>query len=258
MLANLAALWRYRDLVRNLAARDLRVKYKGSTLGFAWSLAHPLLMAAVYTVAFTWILDVGIEHYPLFILSGMLPWSWFSQSLSIATGTIADHGTLVRKVAFPRLALPVGALVSQALQFALMYGVIVGLGSAFVLGLSPALLAIVPLAALQLAFTAGVALVLSTAYVYFRDTRHLVDVAVQVWFWATPVVYAIDIVPAPLRPWIALNPMAHIITAYQQAVMHHLWPSLETMTIVTLVAAASLAVGLGVFSTFERRFGELV
>jgi ABC-type polysaccharide/polyol phosphate export permease len=258
MLANLAALWRYRDLVRNLAARDLRVKYKGSALGFAWSLAQPLLMAGVYTAAFTWILRVGIEHYPLFILSGMLPWTWFAQSLSLATGTIADHGTLVRKVAFPRMALPAGALASQALQFALMYAVIVGAGSTLVLGPSPAMLAVIPVALVQLAFTTGLALMLSTAYVYFRDTRHLIDVLLQVWFWATPVVYTIDAVPPQLRVWLSLNPMTHIVTAYHQAALAHVWPSPESMLALSAVAAATLATGVAVFTTFERRFGELV
>ena len=98
MLASLTALWRYRDLVRNLVARDLRVKYKGSSVGFAWSLLHPLIMAAVYTVAFRYVLAVKIDRFPLFLLSGLLPWMFFAGALAQATGSVADNGTLLRKV----------------------------------------------------------------------------------------------------------------------------------------------------------------
>ena len=96
-------LWRYRELLRSLVLRDLRVKYKGSTLGFAWSLLHPLILAAVYTVAFQYILRVQIERFPVFLLSGLLPWMFLAGSLSAATGTIGDSGTLIKKVAFPEL-----------------------------------------------------------------------------------------------------------------------------------------------------------
>jgi ABC-type polysaccharide/polyol phosphate export permease len=258
MLASVGALWRYRDLLLNLVLRDLRVKYKGSTLGFAWSLLHPLVMAAVYTVAFKVVLRIGIDRFPLFLLSGLLPWVFFAQSLSQATGSVADNGTLVRKVAFPRLALPMAAVATQLVQFALMYSVIVPLGALFGGGLSPVLLAIVPLAVLQCLFTAGLALVLATAYVYFRDTRHLLEVALQVWFWVTPVVYSLSLVPDALRPWLGLNPMTGFVTAYQRAVLDHALPGPGASAALAGVALAAFIVGLAVFTRHERRFAELV
>lgn len=258
MLASVGALWRYRDLLLNLVLRDLRVKYKGSTLGFAWSLLHPLVMAAVYTVAFKVVLRIGIDRFPLFLLSGLLPWVFFAQSLSQATGSVADNGTLVRKVAFPRLALPMAAVATQLVQFALMYSVIVPLGALFGGGLSPVLLAIVPLAVLQCLFTAGLALVLATAYVYFRDTRHLLDVGLQILFWVTPVVYAASLVPERWRPLLWLNPMASFVTAYHGIVLEGALPSpAMTAAMVALSLTAAIA-GFLVFTRHQRRFAELV
>jgi ABC-type polysaccharide/polyol phosphate export permease len=258
MLANLTALWRYRDLLRNLVARDLRVKYKGSTLGFAWSLLHPLVMAAVYTVAFRYILAVRIERFPLFLLSGLLPWMFFAGALTQATGSIADHGTLVRKVAFPRVVLPLGAIAAQFVQFLLMFIAVVPVAVLFGTGLSPALLALGPVLALQLAFTAGIALLTATAYVYFRDARHLLDVLLQIWFWLTPVVYSAALVPPPLDQFFALNPMAAFVTSYQRIVLDAAWPTPAAALAMLGASLASVLVGLVVFSRHQRRFAELV
>jgi len=258
MFASVRALWRYRDLLVNLVLRDLRVKYKGSTLGFAWSLLHPLVMAGVYTVAFKLVLRVGIDRFPLFLLSGLLPWVFFAQALSQATASVADNGTLVRKVAFPRMALPLAAVASQLVQFVLMYSVNVPLGAVFGGSLSPALLVVLPLVALQCLFTAGLALVLATAYVHFRDTRHLLEVALQVWFWLTPIVYSLALVPEALRPWLSLNPMTAFVTAYQRAVLDQSLPGTTAMIGMTVVSASAFLLGLAVFTRHERRFAELV
>lgn len=258
MLANLAALWRYRDLVRHLVARDLRVKYKGSTLGFAWSLLHPLVLAGVYTVAFRYILVVPIDRFPLFLLCGLLPWMFFAGALAQATGSIVDHGALVRKVAFPRLALPCGAVASQFVQFLLMFSVIVPVALLFGSGLGPSLVGLVPVLALQFVFTAGLGLALATAHTYFRDTRHLVEVALQIWFWVTPIVYAPAIVPAPLERLLALNPMAHFVTACRRVVLEGRWPAPETLALLAALAAASALGGLAVFARHQRHFAEVV
>ena len=258
MLASLRAIWRYRDLVRNLVSRDLRVKYKGSTLGFAWSLVHPIVLAAVYTLAFRYILDVRVPHFTAFLLSGLLPWSCFASSLAQATGSVADNSPLVRKVAFPRVILPVGSVLSQFAQFALMYAVIVPIAAALGPGLSPALLAIPALLFLQLAFTLGLSLLLATAYVYFRDTRHLVEVALQIWFWVTPVVYAVTLVPEAWRRFFWLNPMAVFVTAYQRAVIDGAWPSPGLAAGLLALAVISPLVGFAVFTKHQRRFAELI
>ncbi len=259
MAANdLRRLYAYRGLLRGLVQRDLQVKYKGSVLGFAWSLLHPLVMAGVYTVAFRYVLRVPIEHFPLFLLSGLLPWMFFTSALGAATSSIVDNGTLVRKVAFPRVVLPLGAVSSQLVQFALMYTVIVPVALALGVGLSPALAAIVPVVLLQTLFTTGLALLLATAYVFVRDARHLLEVTLQVWFWLTPIVYAVTFVPADLGRWMRWNPMLHFITAYQDIAVRHVAPSVQTFGLLTVLALVSVTFGWLVFGRAQRRFAEYV
>jgi ABC-type polysaccharide/polyol phosphate export permease len=260
MADSLRAAWGYRDLLRHLVLRDLRHKYKGSSLGFVWSLLHPLLMAAVYAVAFKFITPNGIAHFPVFLLSGLLPWMFFSAALSGAVGSIVDNSALVRKVAFPRPILPLAAVASQLVQFLLMYTAIVPLMVAFSVGSSPALAALIPLILLQVLFTAGLALVLATAYVYARDTRHLLEVALQVWFWGTPIVYSAAMLrlPQPLTQVLAWNPMAHFITSYQDIIVHHATPTLLAFAMLTLVAGATATAGWLVFARYQRRFAELI
>jgi lipopolysaccharide transport system permease protein len=255
---SLRAAWGYRDLLRHLVLRDLRHKYKGSSLGFVWSLLHPLLMAAVYSLAFRYIAPNGIEHFPVFLLSGLLPWMFFSAALAGAAGSIVDNSPLVRKVAFPRLILPLSAVASQFVQFLLMYAVIVPIVAIFSVGTSLALIALIPLIALQVVFTAGLALALSTAYVFARDTRHLLDIGLQVWFWITPVVYSAALVPELLRRILRWNPMTYFITGYHDIIVSHAMPTLLAFAILTLLAGGTAVFGWVVFARFQRRFAELI
>lgn len=258
MLANLAAVWRYRDLVRSLVGRDLRVKYKGSTFGFGWSLLHPLVMAAVYTLAFRYVLQVRIERFPLFLLSGLLPWMFLAGGLVQATGSVADNGVLVRKVAFPRMVLPLGAVLSQFVQFLLMYVVVIPAALLLGSGLHVSIVGLLPVMLLQFVFTLGLGLLTSTAYVYFRDTRHLLDVALQIWFWGTPVVYSLALVPGPLARLLAFNPMTLFVTSYQHLVLDATGPTPGASLGMVASAGVAVLVGLAVFSRHQRRFPELV
>lgn len=250
------AAWAYRDLVRHLVGRDLRHKYKGSTFGFAWSLANPLLLAAIYTLAFAYIVRVPVPRFPLYLLSGLLPWTFFAGALSAATSSVVDGAPLVRKVAFPRLVLPAAAVATQFVQFALTFAVIIPLAAAFNGGLTLTALAVVPAIALQLAFTAGLGLLLAAAYVYARDTRHFVDVAVQLWFWLTPVVWAREMVPERLAPLLDANPMAHLMAIYHGAILDGSWGAPIHWIVVAAAAAIALAAGTLVFARVSPRFAE--
>jgi len=254
----LAGAWAYRDLVRHLVVRDLRLKYKGSTLGFAWSFANPVLMAVVYTIAFKYIVRVPIDRFTLFLLSGLLPWTFFASGLAAATASIVDNSSLVRKVAFPRLVLPLAAVIGQFVQFVAMYLLIVPALAAFEGVAGPALLAIPAIAVLQLCFTSGLGLLLAAAYVHARDVRHLLDVALHVWFWVTPIVYSLALVPVALGWLMTWNPMAWFISAYHVAVVHGRWPAASTFGVLALCAGAAALLGLVVFARRAHRFAELV
>jgi ABC-type polysaccharide/polyol phosphate export permease len=254
-----ASVWAYRDLVRHLVGRDLRHKYKGSTFGFAWSLANPLLMAAIYTLAFAYIVRVPVPRFTLYLLSGLLPWTFFAAGLAAATSSVVDGAPLVRKVAFPRLVLPVAAIATQAVQFVLTFAVVIPIASALS-GPGPwpgtGALAVVPAAALQLAFTAGLGLTLASAYVHARDTRHLVDVGLQLWFWLTPIVYAPSMVPERFGWVLGLNPMARYAALYHAAIMDGAWGTASDWLAAGLWALAALAIGSLVFARTAPRFAE--
>jgi ABC-type polysaccharide/polyol phosphate export permease len=255
---DLSTLWQYRDLVRRLVGRDLRLKYKGSTLGFGWSLLNPLLMAAVYTAAFRYVLRIEVAHFPLFLLSGLLPWTFHANALTSAAGAVVDAGPLVRKVAFPRAALPVSAVGTQFVQFGLMFAVVVPLLAAGGPGLSLAMAAAVPLALLLAGFVLGLGLLAARWYVFHRDVRHLLEVALQIWFWLTPIVYPVSLVPERARDLVWLNPMALFAVAFQDAAVHQSVPSAATWLVLTLMAVTSLTLGLVVFARGSRHFAELV
>lgn len=252
-----AAAWAYRDLVRHLVGRDLRHKYKGSTFGFAWSLANPLLTAAIYTLAFAYIVRVPIERFPLYLLSGLLPWTFFAGAVAAATSSIVDGAPLVRKVAFPRLVLPAAAVATQLVQFALTFVVVVPLAAWWTgTGLGAPALAVVPALGLQLVFTIGLGLLLAAAYVHARDTRHLVEVALQLWFWLTPIVYAPDMVPPALGWLFALNPMAHLVAIYHAALVEGTWGAPQHWLGAGVAAAVAVGAGSAVFAAQSPRFAE--
>lgn len=258
MLATVGGVWAYRDLVRHLVHRDLRLRYKGSALGVAWSLVNPLVLAGVYTFAFAYVIKLQIDRFPVFLLLGLLPWTFFTGALGQGTGAVADNAPLVRKVRFPRAVLPVASTLAQFVMFALAYVVFVPLSLALGTSLSIAWLALPLVMALQVVFTAGVSLLAATGYVFFRDIRHLIDVGIQFLFWLTPIVYSVELVPERLRTLVMLNPLAAFVTAYRDAVLHGrvseplVWVVMVVSTVVAAVA------GTAVFSRYERRFGELV
>lgn len=258
MLSSLTALWARRELIAALAGRDMRMRYKGSALGLAWSLLHPLVLAVVYTVAFRYVIRIPIPHYALFLLAGLLPWLFFAQSLGLASSSVVDQAPLVKKLVFPREVLPLGVVAAQFVQFSIAYLIVLPLVAAAEARLSPAI-ALLPLPmVLLLVFTSGLALAASAAHVFWRDTRHLLEVLLQIWFWLTPVVYSLDLVPAAFRPLFSLNPLTPFLGAFRSIVVSGGVPAAGTLAALGVVAVATFLVGYAVFVHRAPRFAEHV
>ena len=256
MLARLQELWARRELVGTLASRDLQVRYKGSVFGLLWSLMHPLVLAAVYLVAFRYVIRIQIPNYALFLLAGLLPWIFLASSLAVATTSVVDQGQLVKKLSFPREVLPIATVLSQFVHFAIGYLVVVPPLTAYSVGLRPTLLLVPVLMVLLALFTCGLALATATAQVYLRDTRHLLDVALQIWFWLTPVVYSLELVPARYRPLFMLNPLAPFLTAFRDATLNMRVPPASQVIMLCLLSPAVFLGGYAVFLRGQRRFAE--
>jgi lipopolysaccharide transport system permease protein len=255
----LRALGQYRHLLRNLVAKDLKLKYRGSVFGFVWSLANPLIMIAVYTVAFNSILQLRTPAFVLYLMLGVLAWTSFAGAIAMSTGSLVDNGGLVRSVWFPRAILPIATVLFTFSQYLLT--VIVFLPIMLVLyhvAPAPPMLAFPVFLLLQLVLTIGLALLTAVGTAFFRDIRHFVDVGLAILFWATPVVYETTQVSDRLRRAILMTPLSPYITAYHDLFYYRQWPAPEVWVLAVLYAAAALAAGLWLISRVEDRLTEQV
>jgi len=256
-LETIGAIASHRELLKNLVLRDLKLKYRGSVLGFLWSLLNPLAYVLAFTFAFKYILQSSQSDYPFFVLLGVLAWTFFASAVTMSTGAIIESGGLVKAVQFPRAILPLATVfftLAQYLLTALVFLPLLLLLRQHPLGWPMLLYPVFLL--LQVVMTIGLALLLAAGTTYFRDIRHLVEVSLQLLFWMTPIVYSIEIVPAAIRPVLLVSPMSPFITAYHDLFYHVRWP--EAVTWITAVgyAAGAVAVGLFVFTRLQDELGE--
>ena len=251
------SLYCYRELLKNLVLKDIKLKYRGSVFGFLWSLANPLLMMVVYTVAFTIILQVRSEGFVFSLMVGLLSWTLFASSAAMSTGAIVDNSGLLKSVLFPRAILPIATVLFNLAQYLLTIAVFL---PAMMLWhhmppSAPMLLFPVFLA-LQVVFTIGVALILATATAFFRDVRHLLEVTLAVLFWMTPIVYELGQVPERFQLLILLSPVSPFVVAYQQMLLHRSWPEPTVWLMASVYAIGAFAIGALLFLALEDQFME--
>lgn len=258
MIQAAAEVLRYRELVKNLVSRDLKIKYKSSVLGFFWSLLNPLLMLAVYTFAFQVVLGMGGSDFAFYFIVGFLPWSFFATSLATAVGAIVDASNLLKKVYFPREILPLSIVLSNFVQFLLTFVVLVPCFLYFHKTVGPSVVLLPLLFVLHISFTLGVAMVLATLYVYFRDTRHFVEILLNIWFWLTPIVYKTDRIPHEIARLLRFNPMTLFVEAYRSILFEATLPAGLLWGQLAALAAASLFIGSAVFGRYKLRFAEAI
>ncbi len=260
----LKALYRHRQLIAALTARDLKARYRGSVLGFFWSLANPLLLLAIYTLVFTKFLPQQAgPTYPLFLFAGILPWTFFSAAVLESTNAITANAGLIKKVMFPAEALPLVVVLSHLVHFALAVPILLAALLAFVLfGKVTITIYILLLPLFMLAqsiFVAGIAMAVSSASVLFRDLRDLMTNFIQLGFFITPIIYPIERIDArPLRALLRLNPMTSFVVSYQDVVFHGHLPGLADSLLMVVYAAASLAAGMFVFDRLRDTLAEAI
>jgi ABC-type polysaccharide/polyol phosphate export permease len=260
----IATLYRYRQLIFTLTVRDLKARYRGSVLGFFWSLANPLMLLGVYTLVFTRFFPrPGIDPYPLFLFCGILPWTFFSGSIMETTTSISSNAGLVKKVMFPAEALPLVVVFSHLVHFALAMPILLAaaLLSALLgktpLGLAVLLVPVIML--LQTMFIAGLALAISSASVLFRDLRDLVANLLQLGFFLTPIIYSLDAIPSRgIRTLLMLNPMTPFVVAYQRIFFEGRAPGTSEAVLMLLYAVGSLALGFAVFDRLRDSLAEAI
>ena len=254
MLRNLAQLPRYRGLIQSLVARDLKARYRGSFLGFFWSFINPLMLLLVYTFVFKYVMPApkGTDPYPLFMFCGLLPWTWFSASLMESSGSLISGGNLIKKVLFPAEVLPIVSVLANMVHFVLGLPILL----AFLIGYRhwPGArdLAWFPITvAIQLIFTAALALFVSALTVHFRDIRDLLTNILTLWFFSTPIIYYWRQENVQrFKVLFDLNPFTHLAITYQE-ILFFSGPVGHWKWLVAL-GVASIGLFLGGYWFFDR------
>jgi ABC-2 type transport system permease protein len=260
----LRELFRYRELVVNLTVRDLRVKYRRSTLGIAWSLLNPLLMMAIYTAVFSVFLRfVSIKHYWAFVLVGILVWGFFSNSVSAAAVSYMNNAGLITKLYFPVESLPISITLAQFVNLLISMVVLLVVLIVGGIPLGPSIVLLPVILAAQLAFTVGIGLIAASVTVFLRDLEHFVGLGLTVWFYLTPIIYPLDPQALPhaagaYLPYFRLNPLTWYVESYHAVLFFGTWPDPAMFTLMLVSAAVALGAGYLLFVRLRSRLPEEV
>lgn len=255
MLKRIKEIYAYREMILSLVKRDLKGRYKGSVLGFFWTFLNPLLQLAVYTMVFSTIMRVGIDDYYLFLFVALIPWIFFSTSLTGGAGCILAQQDMVKKIYFPREVLPVAYVTSQfmnmLLSFIVIFCVLIFSGHGLYL---KAVLCLPVVMAVEYMIALGFTMAMSALTVYIRDLEYILGILAMAWQFLTPIMYAAEQVPVEIHWIFSLNPMAYVITAYRDILYYSKMPKLETLLSAAVLGVVMLVVGWISFCRLQRHF----
>ena len=261
----LEALWVFRRFVFGMVGREFRGRYLGSLLGGVWAILTPLATILIYLLVFSAVMRGKLPgvagsqgdslSYGLFLCTGILIWGFFSEVVGRCQVIFVESANLLKKMSFPRITLPVIVLLSAALNFALVAVVFVVLLLIVQRFPGEAMLAFVPLLLVQQGFAVGLGIFLGTLHVFFRDVGQFWTVLLNLWFWSTPIVYPIAILPESMREVLSWNPLTPLFLSYQRIVLDNAWPSWGDLGLPLVFAIVFLGLGLVVF---RRLSGEMV
>ena len=250
-------LYAYREMIISLVHRDLKGRYKGSVLGFAWTFLNPLFQLAVYTLVFSVIMRAGIEDYYLYLFVALVPWMFYSACIAAGAGCIRAQGDMIKKIYFPREVIPLSFVISQFVNMCLSLLVVFAVLLLSGKGLNPAALLYLPLIMIvEFLVALGMTMLISGLTVYFRDIEYFMNIVAMAWQFATPVMYGLEQVPERLVPYFHLNPMTSVIVAYRDVLYFGQAPQLSTLLSAILFGVGSLVIGILVFGKLKKGFVE--
>lgn len=262
----LAAIWEYRELLYFLVWRDVKVRYKQTVLGAAWAILQPLLTMVVFTIFFGKLANVGSDGlpYPIFSYAALLPWNFFAQGLTQSSGAIVGSRSLITKIYFPRLVIPISAVLAGLVDFAIAFLVLVGMMAYYGIWPTANVLFLPMLLLLAMGAALGVGMWLSALNVEYRDIRYVVPFFVQMWLFVTPVIYPASRVIAELEKvglptWLyGLNPMAGVVDGFRWALLGTAPPPASVLLASIAVTLILLVSGAYYFRRMERTFADVV
>lgn len=256
IINRLKEVYQYRFLLWSMTKSELRTRYKGSALGFLWTFINPLLQLLVYTFIFSIILKSDIKNYPVFLFVGLLPWNMFTSAVQGSCGVIVGKSSLVKKIYFPREVLPFSLVGAAAINYIL--SLIILIPFLFLTGYYPNIywLYFPVFLLVESIFSAGLALFFSSINVYMRDTEHMLNIFMMLWFYITPVVYSLNLVPHKLNFIFKIDPISSAIMCFQQIFYYETAPHWKLAIYTVLSSLLFLYIGWFVFNKLNRRFAE--
>jgi ABC-2 type transport system permease protein len=254
LIEELLALFKYQELVRQFIARAIKTRYKRSILGVLWTMLNPLLTMIVLTLVFSQLFRFSIQNYPVYVLSGLVAWIFFSTSTSSAMGEMLWSGSLLGRIYVPKSVFSVSAVGTGLVNLLLSLIPLFLIAIILQVKITPAIL-VMPFAILLLAtFALGVGLLLSTAVVYFADMMPVYDVILIIWMYTTPIIYSLDIVPEQVRWLFYLNPLYYLITLFREPLYNGVVPPLNIWLIATGFSLAAIILGGVIFTSKSNEY----
>lgn len=257
MISRIRSIYEYRDMIYSLVRRELRGRYKGSVLGFLWTYINPLCQVLVYSAVFSIIFKVDIDKFYLYLIIGMMPWTFFNTSVQGGATCIRAQSDMVKKIYFPREVIPISyvtsAFVNMLFSFIIVFFAVIISGYWFNF---QALLFLPLIMCIEYFLALGIALLASCLTVYFRDLEQIIGVMMMAWIYLTPIMYAIDYIPEAYRPLFMLNPMTPIVEVYHQILYYRMIPTTNYLLIAFVASAVFFIGGFLIFGRLEKNFAE--
>jgi lipopolysaccharide transport system permease protein len=256
MFKKIKEIYAYRQMLESLVLTDLRTRYKGSFLGFFWTLLNPLLMLAVYSIVFKFIVRIDLKNYTSYLFIGLISWFLISQALLSGAGVVIRNAGLVKKIYFPKEILPVSVVIGGAINF--LFSLIVLFPVLFFskISLGWPLLMFPIILLVYLIFVLSLTLIISSLNVYFRDLEHIMGIVIMAWFYLTPIVFTSSMIPKEIKIFFNFNPMKIIIESFQNIFFYNKIPNLFELSIVAVFSVVFLNFAFFVFRKLSRNFAE--
>lgn len=251
-------LYKYREFLKTNVKKDIRGKYKGSFLGVLWSFINPLLSVLVYAIVFSQIMRFDIDNYVIYLITGVLPWTFFTSSINMGMTSILYNANIIKKVYFPRSILPISSVSSCLVNFLISCIVILVFVLFSGIGITVNILFLPLIAIVQYFLCLGIVFILSAVEVFVRDLEHIVGFVLSMAFYVTPILYKAEQVPERLRFILKLNPMAYIIDTYRDIFYYGTVPNIGSLVVVLVFSILLVFLGYNIFNKLQKGFAEEV
>lgn len=260
MVIPLRELPKYRELLKSITIREIKVRYKQSLLGMAWAVLQPLSMMAIFTIIFSRFAKIPSDGipYPIFSYSALLPWSFFSASLSFAIPSVVNNADLIKKIYFPREIFPCASILAAGVDFCIATTIFVIMLIFYKISITWNILYVIPLMLIQIVFALSLSLFVAAVNVRYRDVKYALPLILQIWMYATPIIYPVSIVPERLRTVYMLNPMASLIDGYRRAFLLGLSPDFHYIGLTFVVTMAVFFASYRYFKKEEMTFADII